>query len=190
MISCLVSSRAFPAIPNMLSLRWYAWHYAHRCSLFTYGTKNNQHNNHALCLKATSAATMRCMGSGPRRQTSSQDAKLLLEKLIVATIIIKVPSNNEFALVVFFSGFWKSNIMRKLLIPIVYNYFFIRACRIRYVALTPSIYKNILFADKFQFCQINLFAQDVIFCFNVASKNLVSFPTKLNCYRIDKFPFH
>ncbi len=42
-----------------------------------------------------------------------------------------------------------------------------------------------MFADKFQLCQINLIWQDVTFPFNlVASKILVSFPTKLNCYRI------
>ncbi len=38
----------------------------------------------------------------------------------------------------------------------------------RYIALTLSIYnKNVLFSDKFNFLQFNLFVQDVIFIFTL-----------------------
>jgi len=51
--------------------------------------------------------------------------------------------------------------------------YILEECLFRYIALTLSIYKNILFSDKFNFVQINLFLQDVIFHFYlVASKIL------------------
>jgi hypothetical protein len=60
-----------------------------------------------------------------------------------------------------------------------------------YIALTFSMYKNILFADKFNFLQTNLFGQDVIFHFNLVASQVFEYNfSKLNCYRIDKFPFH
>ena len=61
----------------------------------------------------------------------------------------------------------------------------------RYIALTFSMHKNILFADKFNFLQNNLFGQDVIFHFNlVASQVFECNFSQLNWYRIDKFPLH
>ena len=49
--------------------------------------------------------------------------------------------------------------MCKLIILIVYNYFFIRICRIWYVALTP-----------------HLITQDVIFSFNLVAENFGFLP--------------
>jgi hypothetical protein len=51
------------------------------------------------------------------------------------------------------------------------------------------MYKNILFADKFNFLQTNLFGQDVIFHFNLVASQVFEYNfSQLNCYRIDKFP--
>jgi hypothetical protein len=55
---------------------------------------------------------------------------------------------------------------------------------IRYIALTFLMYENILFADKFNFLQTNLFGQDVIFHFNLVASQVFEYNfSQLNCYR-------
>ena len=65
---------------------------------------------------------------------------------------------------------------------------------IKYIAISLSIYKNILLRDKFNFidqficsrCHISSIFQFYLFAKKILEYNF----SQLNCYRIDKFPFH
>ncbi len=62
------------------------------------------------------------------------------------------------------------------------------------IRFSLSIYKNILLRDKFNFID-QLLVQDVvifrIFNFYLFAKKILEYNlSQLNCYRIDKFPFH
>jgi len=68
-------------------------------------------------------------------------------------------------------------------------YIFRRVFLIKYIAISLSIYKNILLHDKFIFVQVILFVQDVIFHFYLFATKILEYNfSQLNCYRIDKFP--
>jgi len=51
--------------------------------------------------------------------------------------------------------------------------YILEECLFRYIALTLSIYKNILFSDKFNFVQVKLFVQDVIFHFYLVALKIL-----------------
>jgi len=62
------------------------------------------------------------------------------------------------------------------------------------IRFSLSIYKNILLRDKFNFIDQLLVQEVVIFrifhFYLFTKKNLEYNFSQLNCYRIDKFPFH
>jgi hypothetical protein len=62
------------------------------------------------------------------------------------------------------------------------------------IRFSLSIYKNILLHDKFNFIDQLLVQDVVIFCifhFYLFAKKILEYNfSQLNCYRIDKFPFH